>query len=174
MNLDQKSLSIVIPVFNEAETVGELHKEIVSVCNQEGYNYEIIIVDDGSDDGTGKIVKHLNPVTYVRLRRNFGQTAAMDCGIKTASGELIITLDGDGQNDPADIPKLIRHLEENDLDVVSGWRKNRKDNLMKKLSSRVANNMRSLLIKDGLNDSGCTLKVYKSECFKGRSDHSNV
>ena len=169
MSSEQRLLSVVIPVLNEAESIDQLHKEIVSICKQENYNYEIIIVDDGSDDNTGKIVKQLNPVTYVRMRRNFGQTAAMDCGVKTAGGELIVTLDGDGQNDPTDIPKLIRYLEENDLDVVSGWRKNRKDSLMKKTSSRAASYLRSLMIKDGLQDSGCTLKVYKSECFKGIS-----
>jgi glycosyltransferase involved in cell wall biosynthesis len=167
MTSEQRLLSIVIPVFNEAESISQLYKELVAVCNQEGYDYEIIIVDDGSDDNIGKIVKQLNPVTYVRLRRNFGQTAALDCGIKRANGELIVTLDGDGQNDPADIPNLISHLEENDLDVVSGWRKNRRDTLMKKVSSRAANYLRSLLIHDGLQDSGCTLKVYKSECFDG-------
>ena len=111
MNYKQNLLSIVIPVFNEAESIGLLHEEIVSVCNQEGYRYEIIIIDDGSTDSTDKLGKRLIPVVYVRLRRNFGQTAAMDCGIKKARGKLIITLDGDGQNDPADIPSLIRHLE---------------------------------------------------------------
>ncbi len=162
-------ISVVIPVLNEAECIAQLHEEIVSVCEKEGYTYEIIIVDDGSTDGTGDIVKKLAPVVYIRLRRNFGQTAALDCGIKKARGKLIVTMDGDQQNDPADIPMLIRHLEENDLDVVSGWRKHRKDPLMKRLSSRAANFVRGLMIKDGLNDSGCTLKVYRAECFNGIS-----
>jgi glycosyltransferase involved in cell wall biosynthesis len=169
MTSAQGLLSIVIPVFNEADSIARLHQEVVSVCNREGYDYEIIIVNDGSTDDTDKVIKELVPVIYVRLRRNFGQTAALDCGIKTARGKIIITLDGDGQNDPADIPSLIRHLEENDLDLVSGWRKNRKDGYMKRISSRAANYLRSLLINDGLQDSGCTLKVYKAECFKGIS-----
>ena len=101
------------------------------------------------------------------MRANFGQTAAMDAGIKAASGFYLATLDGDGQNDPAEIPKLIEKLEMDDLDVVSGWRKNRKDTFMKKFSSKCAAFIRKLLINDGIHDSGCSLKVYKSECFKG-------
>lgn len=162
-------ISVVIPVLNESECIAQLHQEVVAVCEREGYNYEIIIVDDGSTDGTDKIIKQLAPVVYVRLRRNFGQTAAMDCGIKKARGEIIVTIDGDRQNDPADIPGLIRYLEENDLDVVSGWRKKRKDPFLKKFSSRAANLVRGLMIKDGLNDSGCSLKVYRADCFKGIS-----
>jgi len=162
-------ISVVIPVFNELECIDRLHREVVEVCERERYDYEIIIVDDGSTDGSGKAIKQLAPLLYIRLRRNFGQTAAMDCGIKQARGELIVTMDGDRQNDPADIPRLIRCLEENELDVVSGWRKDRQDPLMKKLSSRAANFVRNLMIKDGLNDSGCSLKVYRAECFKGIS-----
>lgn len=160
-------ISIVIPTFNEGECIEQLHKEIIAVCEQEGYNCEIVIVDDGSSDGSGSIIKQLIPVVYVQLRRNFGQTAAMDCGIKKARGELIVTMDGDGQNDPADIPRLIAFLFESNVDVVSGWRKNRKDSFMKKMSSRAANYLRGYIIKDGLNDSGCSLKVYRAECFKG-------
>ena len=101
------------------------------------------------------------------MRRNFGQTAAIDCGIKRAKGELIVTLDGDGQNNPADIPKLIHFLEDNDLDVVSGWRKNRKDSYIKRIASKAAKYLRRFIIHDGLQDSGCTLKIYKAECFNG-------
>jgi glycosyltransferase involved in cell wall biosynthesis len=169
MSEKQYMVSIVIPVYNEAESIAPLHAEIVAVCQKEQYNYEIIIVDDGSTDNTGEIVKNLTPVKYVKLRRNFGQTAALDCGIKQAGGGLIVTMDGDGQNDPADIPKMIAQLKANDLDVVSGLRKNRQDSFMKKLSSRVANFFRRLIIHDGLNDSGCTLKVYRAACFSGIS-----
>ena len=169
MNISKVSLSIVIPVYNEVECIADLHREIVAMCEQEDYNYEIIIVDDGSNDGTDQVIKELKPVKYIALRRNYGQTAAMDCGIKKAEGNLIITLDGDGQNDPTDIPKLIKYLEKNNLDVVSGWRKKRKDSFMKKLSSRVANVVRGRIINDGLNDSGCSLKVYRAECFNGIS-----
>lgn len=160
-------ISVVVPVYNEVESINRLHTEVVDVCNREGYQFEIIIVDDGSKDGTDKVLKQLSPLTYIRLRRNFGQTAAMDCGIKRAQGDLIITMDGDGQNDPADIPKLIQHLEENDLDIVSGWRRHRKDPLIKKMSSRLAHLLRTFILHDGLNDSGCSLKVYRADCFEG-------
>jgi glycosyltransferase involved in cell wall biosynthesis len=100
------------------------------------------------------------------MRTNFGQTAAIDAGIKTAQYPYLIMLDGDLQNDPADVPALIQHLEENDFDVVSGWRRNRKDSISKKFVSRVANLLRSVLVEDGIHDSGCTLKVYKKECFE--------
>lgn len=160
-------ISIVIPVHNEAKSIALLHSEVLEVCKDNGYLSEIIIVDDGSTDGTDQILKQLSPLTYIRLRRNFGQTAALDCGIKQAKGDLIITMDGDGQNDPADIPMLINHLEEHDLDIVSGWRKSRKDPFMKKFSSRLANYLRLAILHDGLNDSGCTLKVYRADCFTG-------
>lgn len=169
MTKPEPFLSIVIPAYNEAESIAQLHNEVVSACNLLNYHYEIIIIDDGSTDDTARAVKQLTPVTLISLRRNFGQTAAMDCGIKKARGNLIITMDGDGQNDPADIPMLISFLEDHNLDVVSGWRKNRKDKFSKKISSRAANFIRSIIIKDGLSDSGCSLKVYRSECFDGIS-----
>ena len=168
------TISYVIPIYNEAESIGALHAEIKAISEQEGYNYEIIIVDDGSTDGTEQVIKSLIPSIYIQLRRNFGQTAAIDCGIKKASGKYIVTLDGDGQNDPADIPRLIIFLEENDLDVVSGWRKRRKDNFLKHFSSRMANIARKIIIKDGLHDSGCSLKVYRAECFKGISLYGEI
>ncbi len=158
-----KSISIVIPVFNEAGNVAKLHEEVLGVCRKTGLPFEIIFVDDGSKDETGRILKSLHPVKVIRLRKNFGQTAALDSGLRYARNDYIITLDGDGQNDPADIPRLIRHLEENNLDVVSGWRKSRKDTLTKRITSRGANFLREILIKDGIHDSGCTLKIYTRE-----------
>ncbi|MBI5220067.1 MAG: glycosyltransferase family 2 protein [Bacteroidia bacterium] len=159
-----KEISIIVPVFNEEDNIAELHKEIVDVCSGK-FLFEIIIVDDGSADRTCEIVKNLSPVRYIRFRKNFGQTAAMDAGIKSAKYNYILTMDGDRQNDPDEIPNLIRHLEENDLDVVSGWRKNRKDSFMKKFVSRGANFLRGILIHDGIHDSGCSLKIYRKECF---------
>ncbi len=158
-------ISFVIPVFNEEENIAALHREIVDVMARTGDTFEIIMIDDGSIDGTMRELKKLSPVTIIRMRSNFGQTAALDAGIKAAKYPLIITLDGDLQNDPADVPALIKHLEENDFDVVSGWRKNRKDSPMKKFISRGANMLRKVLVKDGIHDSGCTLKVYRKECF---------
>lgn len=161
------SISVVVPVFNEEGNVEKLHREIVDVCVSHGFEFEIIFVDDGSSDGTAQICRRLSPLKLIRMRRNFGQTAAMDAGIKASKYDLIITMDGDGQNDPADIPNMIDYMEKNDLDVVSGWRKNRKDKLMKRFTSRGANLLRSMIVHDGIHDSGCSLKVYKKECFEG-------
>ena len=161
------SISIVVPVYNEEGNVAELHREILEVCRKESYNFEIIFVDDGSSDGTVAQCRKLKPLKLIEMRRNFGQTAAMDAGIKAARNEYIVTMDGDRQNDPADIPKMIKYLEDNDLDVVSGWRKNRKDTFMKKFTSRGANLLRYLIVHDGIHDSGCSLKVYRRECFEG-------
>lgn len=163
------SVSIVVPVFNEEENVLALHEEINKVCVEQNYDYEIIFVDDGSTDKTVKTLKTLSPVIIVGLRKNFGQTAAMDAGIKKASKDLVITMDGDRQNNPVDIPRLIDELINKDLDVVSGWRKNRKDPFLKNFVSRGAYAIRRLLINDGIHDSGCTLKVYKRECFENVS-----
>ncbi len=160
-------VSIVVPVYNEEGNVEDLYKEIKEVCENEGYEYEIIFVNDGSSDRTDEICRKLKPLKYICLRRNFGQTAAMDAGIKAAKYDYIVTLDGDRQNDPHDIPRMIHYLVENGLDVVSGWRKNRKDTFMKRVISRGANFLRGILVKDGIHDSGCSLKVYKKECFKG-------
>lgn len=159
-------LSIVVPVFNEQDNAEELHREIKQVCEQQQYTYEIIFVDDGSVDRTEEICRELSPLKYVRMRRNFGQTAAMDVGIKTAKYKYIATMDGDRQNDPVDIPRMFELLMENDLDVVAGWRKNRKDSVMKKFTSRGANLLRGMIVKDNIHDSGCSLKLYKKECFE--------
>ena len=153
-------VSFIVPVYNEVDNIEKLHKEILTVARSLGVAFEIIMVDDGSTDGTYKL-KSLSPVTVIRMRTNFGQTSALDAGIKAAQYPYLITMDGDLQNDPADIPAMIRLLEEEELDVVSGWRKNRKDSISKKFVSRVANMLRSLLVEDGIHDSGCTLKVYR-------------
>lgn len=165
-----EGISIVVPIYNEEGNVRELHREIVEVCERERYTYEVIFIDDGSEDGTGRICKELAPLKYIRMRKNFGQTAAMDAGIKAAQYDYIVTMDGDLQNDPEDIPHLVQYLEEKDLDIVSGWRKNRKDSPMKKFTSRGANFLRGIIVKDNIHDSGCSLKIYRSECF----DHINL
>lgn len=160
-------VSVVVPVYNEEGNVKELHREIKEVCEKNQYQYEIIFVNDGSTDGTDKICRSLHPIKYICMRRNFGQTAAMDAGIKSAQNDYIVTMDGDRQNNPEDIPRMLQYLVDNDLDVVSGWRKNRKDSFMKKFVSRGANFLRGILVKDGIHDSGCSLKVYKKRCFSG-------
>ena len=160
-------ISVVVPVYNEEGNVAELHREIKEVCEANHYEYEIIFINDGSSDGTDKICRTLRPIKYIRLRRNSGQTAAMDAGIKAAKYDFIVTMDGDRQNDPADIPAMLEYLVKNDYDVVSGWRKDRKDTFMKRFVSRGANLLRHILVHDGIHDSGCSLKVYRRECFQG-------
>jgi glycosyltransferase involved in cell wall biosynthesis len=159
-------LSVIVPVYNEEGAVTKLHNEILAVCQQMGKRFEIIFINDNSSDDTLAVLKNLKPNKIISLRRNFGQTAAMDAGFKAARGLYLATLDGDGQNNPADIPKLIAKLEKDDLDVVSGWRKNRQDNASKRWASRTAALVRKFLIDDGIHDSGCSLKVYKKECFE--------
>jgi glycosyltransferase involved in cell wall biosynthesis len=166
--MDEQSnlyLSVVVPVFNEEGAIADLHAKILAAAQKIGQPLEIIFINDGSSDRTLEIMKTLRPLKIISFRRNFGQTAAMDAGFKAARGKYIAALDGDGQNDPADIDRLIAKLETDDLDVVSGWRKSRQDKLGKKLSSRLAAAVRKFLINDGIHDSGCTLKVYKKECF---------
>ncbi len=160
-------ISVVVPVYNEEGNVAELHREIKEVCEKNGYTYEIIFINDGSSDQTGEVCRLLRPLKYIELRRNSGQTAAMDAGIKAARYDYIVTMDGDRQNDPADIPEMLRYLTENGYDMVSGWRKYRKDTFMKRFVSRGANFLRYVLVHDGIHDSGCSLKVYKRECFQG-------
>lgn len=160
------SVSIVVPVRNEAENIGQLHSEIKAVCHREGYTYEIIIVDDGSTDRTAEIIRALKPVTLIILRRTFGQTAAMEAGIKRASYEFLVTMDGDLQNDPQDIPRLLKHLMAQDIDAVSGWRKKRQDPFSKRVLSQGAYFLRRVFLDDDIHDSGCTLRVYRRKCFE--------
>ena len=158
-------LSVIVPVYNEEGAIAKLYSEIFVMCQNLNKPFEIIFVNDGSKDKTLEVLKTLKPLKIINLRKNFGQTAAMDAGIKAANGLYLATLDGDGQNDPADIPALIAKLEADNLDVVSGWRKNRQDTFFKKFSSRAAALVRKFMIDDGIHDSGCSLKIYKKECF---------
>ncbi len=167
-------ISIIIPVYNEFENIAALHAEVKTVCEDNDYDYEIIIVDDGSTDNTFEVATALSPVKVIQFRKNFGQTAAMDAGIKNAKYEYIVTMDGDRQNDPADIPMLIDHLTKNGLDIVSGWRRDRKDNFLKRFVSRSANFLRKLIINDGIHDSGCSLKIYRRSCFENLSLHGEM
>lgn len=162
---EKPEISVVCPLFNEEGSVCELHKQILESLTKMGKPFEIIFVNDGSSDATASICEELAPLTLINFRKNFGQTAALDCGIKRARGEIIITLDGDLQNDPADFSRLISKLEKG-YDVVSGWRKNRQDSFSKKILSRGADFLRKLLINDSIHDSGCTLKAYRRECFE--------
>jgi glycosyltransferase involved in cell wall biosynthesis len=168
MEKDNKKIkfSIIIPVFNEEDNVAVLHQEIIEVMKDFSDSFEIIFVNDGSEDETLNNLRALSPVKIINFRKRFGQTQALDAGIKNASGEYLITMDGDLQNDPQEIPNLYNKLVESNLDVVSGWRKNRKDKFFKKISSRAMCRLRRFMINDKVHDSGCTLKIYKKECFK--------
>ena len=157
-------LSVVVPLYNEEGNVRELHQKIVEACQALGKSFEIVFIDDGSTDKTNEICQSLKPLKLITQRKWFGQTAAMDAGIKNSSGDVIITMDGDLQNDPADFGKLFEKLDEG-YDVVSGWRKFRKDPFMKRFFSRTANVLRKILIDDGIQDSGCSLKAYRRVCF---------
>src|SRR5258706_16422092 len=163
-------VSVIVPVFNEEENVKLLHDRLASVLPSLKRSFEIIYVDDGSSDRTGpmlaEIARSAKNVTLVRFRRNFGQTAAMAAGMDFARGEVIVPLDADLQNDPADIPKLLAKMDEG-YDVVSGWRANRKDSfLTRTLPSRIANGLISWTSGVHLHDYGCTLKAYRREIMK--------
>ena len=165
MNETSPYLSIVVPLYNEEGNVAELYRKIYEAVQKIGRPFEIIFIDDGSKDRTLEVAKKLSPLKLIAFRKNFGQTAAFDAGFKEAKGEIIITLDGDLQNDPADIPLLLEKMTEG-YDVVSGWRHKRQDPWSKKIPSRIANLLRKILIHDDIHDSGCSLKAYKRECFK--------
>ena len=163
-------LSIVIPVYNEEENVEPLIGEIEGALAAAGKTYEIIAVDDGSKDHTFKLLRQLHGsrprLKIVRLKRNFGQTAAMAAGLAYAEGEIIIVMDGDGQNDPADIPELMKEIEEGN-DLVAGWRFNRQDPFFRRhLPSLIANRLISWTTRVKLHDYGCTLKAMRKDVAK--------
>lgn len=163
-------ISIIIPVYNESENVAMLAERIAGAFEKIAKTYEIIFIDDGSSDNTPQILKQLSAVNpkikAVIFRRNFGQTAGLSAGFDYAKGNIIITMDGDLQNDPEDIPRLLEKLDEG-YDVVSGWRKDRKDKLIsRKVPSMIANRIISKLTGVYLHDYGCALKAYKAEIAK--------
>jgi glycosyltransferase involved in cell wall biosynthesis len=167
-------LSIVIPIYNEAENIKPLYEELKKVLEElkdkENYEYEIIFIDDGSTDGSFQILEEIakedKTVKIVKFRRNYGQTAALYAGFHYATGDIIITMDGDLQNDPKDIPRLLEKIKEG-YDIVSGWRKNRKDAFITRiLPSKIANWLISKITGVKLHDYGCTLKAYKKEIAK--------
>jgi glycosyltransferase involved in cell wall biosynthesis len=167
--MDNPEISIVIPVFNEADNIVPLYESLRCAMQETHYTWEVIFVDDGSGDGTYDILERLHRqderLCVVRFRRNFGQTAAMAAGLDHAHGEIIVTLDGDLQNDPADIPLLIRKLEEG-YDLASGWRVKRQDPFSRRLPSKIANWLISVTTGVHLHDYGCTLKALRRDIAK--------
>lgn len=161
-------LSLVIPVYNEEENLRELHREITTALANQPYSYEIIFVDDGSSDSSFRIIEDLHEedphVVGVKFRRNHGQTAAFAAGFDYAKGAHIMTMDADRQNDPADIPQLMQKITTEEVDVVNGWRENRQDALiMRKIPSRIANNLIARLTNVPLRDRGCSMRVFRRE-----------
>lgn len=161
-------LSVVIPVYNEEANIEPLYRRLKPVLESLG-EHEILFIDDGSTDHTFQKIKELHQqdgqVRCMRMRRNFGQTPALLAGFQAARGEVVVTMDGDLQNDPADIPCLVEQL--NGRDVVSGWRHQRRDTVGKRLASRLSNWLARRLTGLELHDFGCTLKAYRKECLEG-------
>lgn len=159
--------SVVIPLKNEEENLADLVNELEPIMNGLQHPWELICIDDGSTDNTLSILKDLAKrksfLRIVKFSKNFGQSSAFDAGFKAAKGEFVITLDGDRQNDPADIPKMVQAIET--CDLVCGQRVKRKDPWTKKITSRLANFVRSRLCHDQVQDTGCSLKVYRTQCL---------
>jgi len=169
-NADQPTVSVVIPVYNEEDSLPLLHQELQAVLTPHYPDYEIIFVNDGSSDQTLSVLETLhkqNPrVKVVNFRRNFGQSSAISAGFDYCSGHYVITLDADLQNDPADIPTII-HTIENGYDIVNGWRKDRKDKLFsRRIPSYLGNKLISFITKVRLHDYGCTLRGFRLEVVK--------
>ncbi|MBD3313753.1 glycosyltransferase [Candidatus Woesearchaeota archaeon] len=163
-------LSIIIPAYNEKGNVSILYRELKPVVDGITKKHEIIFIDDGSTDSTYQdlldLKKKDSNVKIIKFRKNFGQTAAMDAGFKNANGNVIVAMDADLQNDPKDIPNLLGKIDEG-YEVVSGWRQKRKDSFSKRVISRIANVIRKHFTGETIHDSGCSLKAYRKECFKG-------
>jgi glycosyltransferase involved in cell wall biosynthesis len=161
-------LSVSIPIYNEEENIRPLYNELKPVLESMEMSYEILFIDDGSSDGSfgelRKLAEEDKQVSVVRFRRNFGQTSAMDAGFKESKGEIIVTMDGDLQNDPKDIPMLVETMKKGDWDIVSGWRKDRKDKFItRRIPSMIANRLISKITSVNLHDYGCSLKAYRRE-----------
>ena len=164
-------ISVVVPFFNEEECARQVCEEVLEVLAPLfGDEWEFIAVDDGSDDGTPDILSRLAAdypaMRAVHSRERLGQSAALKLGFSAASGEMIGTLDGDGQNDPRDLSLLLDHLESKKADMVSGIRVDRHDNLVRRMSSKIANKVRSSILKDNTTDVGCSVRVFRRQCLE--------
>ena len=167
----QPYLSLVIPAYNEQESVPTLLERVEKALAQLGKPFEVIIVDDGSTDGTSKLLDealHNRPwLRVLRMARNGGQSAAFEAGFEAAQGQIIATIDADLQNDPEEIPRLVALLEEKNVDMISGWRKDRQDTAFRRWQSRMANRIRNAVTEETVNDSASSLKVYRAHAVKG-------
>ncbi len=163
----EQLISIIIPVFNESESIGFLLDEVISVMATNKLNFELIVVNDGSQDNTQRVLEELTlkikELSVISLRKNYGQTAAMAAGFDNSNGDIVLTLDGDLQNDPNDIPKLIAEINLG-YDLICGWRFDRKDKLLnRKIPSKIANKLIAKVTGLKLHDYGCSLKAFKKE-----------
>ena len=169
MSTARPEVSFVIPLYNERESLPELKDKIVQVMERAGRSFEIIFVDDGSTDGSGEIIEKMHRedprVRMVQFRKNFGKSAALDAGFRVASGKYVVTMDADLQDDPEEVPALLAKLEEG-YDLVSGWKKQRKDPLTRRLASKVYNFFTYLFSGVRLHDFNCGLKAYRNEVVK--------
>lgn len=171
-DMPEHTLSIVVPMYNEADNVEPLLERIHLALGPYAWPWEVVLVDDGSSDATPaelvRCAKQFGPhVRIVELMRNFKQTAAMQAGLDAARGSVIVTMDGDLQNDPIDIPRMVNRLLTEDLDLVAGWRKNRQDGLLlRKIPSRIANRLIARMTGVHLKDYGCSLKVFRASAIK--------
>lgn len=170
LEMRSPTLSVVIPIYNEVDNINPLYRELTSILVRMELEYEIILIDDGSTDGSFDVLQEIHAtdrhVKVIQFRRNFGQTAAFAAGFDYASGELIVTLDADGQNNPADIPQLFETLRQGDYDFVTGWRINRKEPFLRRVLSAAANRVISQSTGVSVHDRGCSLKLFKSELVK--------
>jgi dolichol-phosphate mannosyltransferase len=168
--MQQPSVSVIVPLFNEEQSVPVLQTELSAALKE--FDYEIIFVDDGSTDRTADRIETAPNIRLIRFEKNSGQSAAIYAGLTEARGATVVIIDGDLQNDPADIPKLLAEIASG-ADLVCGYRVKRRDTLVKRATSRIANAVRSRYTKDGVRDTGCTLKAMRCECvstllpFKG-------
>ena len=168
--MQQPSVSVIVPLFNEEQSVPVLQTELSAALKE--FDYEIIFVDDGSTDRTADRIETAPNIRLIRFEKNSGQSAAIYAGFTAARGATVVIIDGDLQNDPADIPKLLAEIASG-ADLVCGYRVKRRDTLVKRATSRIANAVRSRYTKDGVRDTGCTLKAMRRECvntllpFKG-------
>ncbi len=162
-------ISVVIPVFDEEDSLRELHREVVDSLDSMGVSWELLFVDDCSTDSSLRVMLELRAaddrVRVIRFRRNFGQTAALSAGFDHSRGEIVVTLDGDLQNDPADIPRLVEGIHQGH-DIVAGWRRRRQDDFLRRLPSRAANRLINLLIGTRIHDTGCTLKAFRRQLVR--------